>query len=220
MKEKRNKQWGPIIFVSLLSLLGALAIVMLGPPSSVYLDEQDLNKSRKTVALGLSPVQDITQGELVQRYISAYQTKNCDEAIKCTLWIQDRIEFLQEEFSVDSEQMRQARLELCEKLFLKKHEDSRIDILGLDDQYLMGPISVFTLVSADSGRIDLEKPVLERVWVKFVYSNPKTAPKAQNGVTPIHSLLAGINISEDHLMLKGSARGCWEIDLSSISTKW
>lgn len=220
VEEKNKKQWGPIIFVSLLSLLGALAIFTLGPPSSHYFEQQQLNESKRAAELGLASIQEITQEKLVHRYIAAYQTRNCDEVIDCTLWVKERIQTINAQFGTDSEQLKQAQLELCEQLFSKDDNGSRMDILGLDDQYLMGPLSIFTLLIADSGRKNLEKPVLERVWVEFVYSNPKTAPKTQNGATPIHSLLAGINISDDRLILKGSTRGCWEIDISSISTKW
>lgn len=218
--EKKSQKLGPIILVSVMALLGAVAIIKLGPPSSVYLDGQNLNSSQEDAQSGLDPIRDSTRDKLVKQYVLAYQSKNCDEVIQLTWWIQERMAHIESQYEGNAEQIALEQSQLCEELFEHNPDQSSINILGLHDQSLMGPISTIKIIGADSGRDDLDKPVVERVWVEFVYSNPQTAPRTQNGLSSIHSLIAGVNISQDNLILKGSSRGNWEIDLTSISTKW
>ena len=220
MKMSQSKQLIPIILVIVLTLLGAWAIIRQGPPSTAFLSKQQLNKAIRDKEEGASTLVAATQGELVKRYIKAYQMKNCDDVCSMTWWIQERMEKINKQYSDDLTRIEQEKAQMCDNLFAVNPKESTVDLLGLDDQYLLGSMSVYTVIGADPGRMDIEKKVKERVWVKFVYSNPQTAPKLKNNPLPVHSIVAGVNISEDNYILKGSVRGNWEVDLSSISTKW
>ena len=105
---------------------------------------------------------------------------------------------------------------MCTELFARDAAQSQVSILGISDQYLIPVTASFTIEGADAGREDLEVPVLERVWVVFNYADSANAPRDENGEA-IRSLRAGINISLNHMILKGSVQGNWEIDFDSIS---
>ena len=212
----KSKERRPIILVIVVTLLGAFAIIWHGPPSSRFLEKQQLNQALRAKEMG-APLVEATQSALVRNYINAYQVKNCDEIIQTTWWIQERLAKLNETdtAAIDTEKAR-----LCEELYALNTKDSMIKITGLNDQYLLSPVSTFKILGADPGRDDLAKPVLERVWIEIVYADPNTAPQLENNLSPVHSIIAGINISDDNYILKGAVRGNWEIDLTSISTQW
>lgn len=216
-QQKRYVQ-SAILFILLFS--GVASIWYWGPPSSKFFTAQELNQ-KDVVLPEYSDEQALrasTQNHLIQRYVTAYQTRNCAEVAKCTLWVQDRIRAINGE-SKDTDVRETMRFELCGQLFSREDGADRISILGIDDRYLIPVTARFAIEGADSGRSDLGAPVLERVWCMFTYSDPVTAPKDEDGA-PIQSLRAGVNVSTQNLILKGSVRGNWEIDFNSISMQW
>lgn len=220
MNDTKSKRYAQLAVLITLIVLGGASIWYWGPPSSAFFIAQEQNKGNEPASSAPEVValRTSTQDQLIQRYVTAYQTSNCAEVANCTLWVQDRIRKINQE-SDDTTIRESRRSNMCRQLFLHEEGRDRISILGIDDRYLI-PVTVkFTIEGADSGRQDLDTPVLERVWGVFTYSDPGTARKNERGES-IRSLRAGLNVSTNNLILKGSVRGNWEIDFSSISMQW
>lgn len=200
----------PVAILIALTALGGLAIWYLGAPSKTFFTEQELNKAEReanqvgiteTVALKKS-----TQDALVMRYIMAYRSGNCSDIIAITQWAQDRLEAKPDPAT---------RENLCSELLRRSPDDTQVDLLGIEDQYLIPNTVDVKIIGADPGRDDLALPVQERVWVQFSYSNKATAPRSPSGKS-IKKIRAGLNVSETGTVLKGGVIGNWEIDIESI----
>lgn len=193
-----------------------------GAPSSRFFEEQELNRQENSEAADEYGVPleltRATEGQLIQRYIAAYQTRNCAEIASCTEWMIERLQKINEQHG-DPAAVEKARGDLCEQVLVRKPGAEQLGLLGIEDQYLIPQGVTYKVLGADPGRTDLGRPVKERVWVLFEYSSESTAPKTEEG-KPIRQLRAGVNISADHRVLKGAVKGNWEIDVNSILTRW
>ena len=222
MSETEQNRVLPAVVMGLLIVLGGFAIWHYGAPSSKFFEEQELNRqddleraAEYGVPLDLS---EATENQLIHRYVTAYQTRNCAEIAKCTQWMIERLQAISEQHSAP-EEIEAARGKLCEDVLVRTPGNERLALLGLDDQYLIPQAVTYKVLGADPGRDDLGREVKERVWVLFEYTNKSTAPKTEDG-EPIKQLRAGVNISAEHRVLKGAVKGNWEIDINSILTRW
>ena len=222
MSNSEQNRVAPVVILILLSVMGGAAIWYYGAPSSRFFEEQELNRQKEldeAAATGVPlRLSESTEGQLIHRYITAYQTRNCSEITQCTEWMIQRLQRINEQ-TQDPAEIEEARAALCEQVLVREAGKERIDVLGIEDHYLIPQASTYKVMGADPGRTDLAKTVKERVWVMFEYSNQNTAPKTEEG-EPIRQLRAGVNISTDHRVLKGAVRGNWEIDVNSIRTRW
>lgn len=209
----------PVAIIIALTALGGLAIWYWGAPSATFFAAQELNRAKKEAenAGNAPPISlgQATQESLVHRYITAYQSQNCAEITACTEWIQERLNPLGNDGIT---QFNAAQKKLCSELLSRKSGENQVEILGIRDIYLMPTTVTYKVMGADPGRQDLVLPVVERVWIAFEYPNQATAPQTPSGKT-IRSLRAGINISTDNTILKGSIIGNWEIDRDSIRVR-
>jgi hypothetical protein len=206
----------PVAIIIALTALGGLAIWYWGAPSATFFATQELNRAKKEAEnAGNTPpitLGQATQDSIVDRYITAYQTQSCGEIIEITEWIRERLTTLQSEGTA---QFDAAQKKLCAELLSRNSKENQIELLGIRDVYLMPTTVTYKIVGADPGRQDLVLPVLERVWVAFEYPNRATAPRTPSGKA-IEKLRAGLNISTENTVLKGSVIGNWEIDRESI----
>lgn len=209
----------PVAIIIVLTALGGLAIWYWGAPSATFFAAQELNRAKKDAeTAGNAPpisLGQATQESLVRRYITAYQTQDCVEISASTEWVQERLAPLLQD---EPAQFKAAQKKLCDELLHRKSGENQVEMLGIRDLYLMPTTVTYNVVGADPGRQDLVLPVLERVWIAFEYPNQATAPRSPSGKT-ISSLRAGINISTDSTILKGSVIGNWEIDRESIRVR-
>lgn len=222
MSEPEQNRAIPVAILLLLTILGGFGIWYWGPPSSRFFEKQEQLQKQKVedtdahgVPLHLS---EATEDQLIHRYFTAYQTKNCSEIAQCTDWMIARLQKINDRYS-DEAKINEARANLCKEVLVRIPGEERLQLLGLKDHYLIPQASNYKVVGADPGRTDLAKTVKERVWVRIEYSNKATAPKNEEG-EPIKQLRAGVNISTDHRVLKGAVIGNWEIDTNSILTRW
>ena len=150
MNESKPKRYAQLAVLIILIALGGVAIWYWGPPSSAFFAAQDLNKER-AAASGEPEAMLLlrsTQNQLVQRYVTAYQTSNCAEIARCTLWVQDRLRLINAKTD-DSTTREDKRSALCGQLFSREAGMGKMSILGIDDQYLIPMTVKFSIEGAD-----------------------------------------------------------------------
>ena len=117
----------------------------------------------------------------------AFQSNDCDEVIRLTAWLADRLRRVALESS-DRKSVAEARKKLCEKILARPYEDNVLRKEGIEDQFVFAPGSVLEVLSKDPGREDLGTPVAERVWIRVTYPQRETAPLAPGARQPNRSI--------------------------------
>ncbi len=164
-------------------------------------------------------------GGLAMRYAKAVQKGDCDEILRSTAWMVDRMRRVAIE-SPDSSQIESAKETICSQIRNRSPEGNVLRVEGIEDQYVFAPGTQLEVASIDEGRGDLGAPVECRVWIRVTYPRPETAPLVQaeegsSAMRPIRSWNAGVNISRtDSTVLKAAVTGNLEIDLNSLSFDW
>jgi len=152
--------------------------------------------------------------DVAMRYVQACQDGAWDAVIKTTAWMCDRLN------RAAADNTREAAAdELCEALRQRTAEGNRLRAEGIEDVYVFAPGAKVRVVRTDSGRDDLERSTRGRVWLELVYPVRDMAPRNQEG-RAIRSLMAGLNVSDDGLILKASVVGNAEVDVDSIVDRW
>ena len=158
-------------------------------------------------------------------FAKAFQSNDCDEVIRLTAWMADRLRRVALESS-DRKSVAETRKKLCEKILARPYEDNVLRKEGIEDQFVFAPGSVLEVLSKDSGRGDLGTPVAERVWIRVTYPRRETAPLApvaprSPDMKPVHQWVVGINLArENALVLKAAVEGNLEIKRDSASFDW
>ncbi len=156
---------------------------------------------------------------IAMRYAAAVQDGNCDEIIRLTLWMRDRLNYVRFETGGDQASVDEARTELCDDVQTRRVEGNRIALAGIDDQYIFVPGAAIEAVSAGPGRSDLAKPVNKALRVRVTYPLASRAPKSESGAS-IRSLEASIYVSSDGYVLKAGVVGNLDIDWDSFAFDW
>ena len=158
-------------------------------------------------------------------FAKALQANDCDEVIRLTSWIADRLQRVALESS-DPAKLETARKKLCEKILARPYEDNVLRTEGIDDQFIFAPGAQLEVIAKDEGRVDLGTAVAERIWIRVTYPRRETAPLApvaegSPDMKPVRQWLAGINLSkESSLVLKASVQGNIEIKRDSATFDW
>lgn len=150
---------------------------------------------------------------VAMEYAAAYQESRWDDVIRLTCWMQDRLARL------EPDQKTAAAQALRERSSERPFEGNQLREEGVEDKYVFAPGATVTPVGMDQGRQNLARPVNDRTWVRVTYPTRASAPRDKDGL-PIRSLAAGINVSEDGLVLKANVIGNLDIDADSIQTYW
>lgn len=162
---------------------------------------------------------------LAMRYAQAIQDGNCDEILRMTSWMVDRMRRVALESS-DPAVIEATRAELCAQIRSRVVEGNVLRLEGIEDQYVFAPGATLEVVGRDDGRTDLSGPVAYRTWIQVTYPNSRTAPLVQdpegNAVArPVRSWNVGINVSRaDNTIMKAGVVGNLDIDFSSFSFEW
>ena len=151
-------------------------------------------------------------------YVAAYQQGRLDDIVRLTCWMQDRLGRLRSG-SVGPEELAEAVEALEARSRDRSEEGNQLREEGVEDQYVFAAGAVVEAVGMDSGRDDLERPAKDRTWVRITYRARPAALRDEDGL-PIRSLVAGINVSEEGLVLKANVVGNLDIAVDSIQTHW
>ena len=151
-------------------------------------------------------------------YVAAYQQGRLDDIVRLTCWMQDRLGRLRSG-SVGPEELAEAVEALEARSRDRSEEGNQLREEGVEDQYVFAAGAVVEAVGMDSGRDDLERPAKDRTWVRITYPARPAALRDEDGL-PIRSLVAGINVSEEGLVLKANVVGNLDIAVDSIQTHW
>jgi hypothetical protein len=152
------------------------------------------------------------------RYAKAIQDGKCDEIIEMTAWMAERLERLRLEAN-SPEALQQERQRLCDAIRAGSDEGNRLTREGIEDAYVFAQGATWEPVAVDTGRTDLDQPVLERTWLKVTYPDAARAPRDLSG-KPIRILAAGVNVSAEGRILKAAIVGNLDIDWVTISNDW
>ena len=155
---------------------------------------------------------------VAMEYVAAYQQGRLDDIVRLTCWMQDRLGRLRSS-SAGPEALAGAVEALETRSRERSDEGNQLREEGVEDQYVLAPGAAVEAVGMDSGRDDLERPAKDRTWLRITYPDRPAALRDKDGL-PIRSLVAGINVSEDGLVLKAKVVGNLDIDVDSIQTHW
>ncbi len=158
-------------------------------------------------------------------FAKALQSNDCDEVIRLTAWMADRLRRVALESS-DPKHVGEARKKLCEKILARPYEDNVLRKEGIEDQFVFAPGTQIEVLSTDAGREDLRAPVSKRVWIRVTYPRRETAPLAplaEGGpdMKPVRQWVVGVNLArDDELVLKAAVQGNLEIKRDSAKFEW
>lgn len=155
-------------------------------------------------------------GDVSLRYATALQENNCETVIDLTWWMQERLAQVGRE---TPSELKAERDRLCRIVTERLTERNRLTPEGVGDQYVFSPGSEVEAWAQDEGRDDLEKTVSHRIWLRVTYPSPTRALLDEKG-RPLHSVIAGVNISPDGYILKANIEGNLDFDWQSFSYDW
>jgi hypothetical protein len=159
------------------------------------------------------------------RYAKAVQNGECDEVIRITAWMVDRMRRVALE-SPEPAQIEAAKQDLRDQIRNRSPEKNVLRAEGIEDQYVFAPGARFVVANIDEGRNDLGSPIECRVWIRVTYSSRERAPLVQveegsSLMQPVHAWDVGVNLSRtDSTVLKAGVIGNLDIDLDSLSFDW
>lgn len=151
------------------------------------------------------------------RYAQALKDGDWDTVIDQTLWMRERLDYVQLEGG--EEAVTREREHLARRLAERSPEENQLRAEGVEDQFVFAPGVEIAAVGVDAGRDDLERPVAARTWLRVTYPRRAQALRDMQNL-PIRALTAGVNVDEKGYVLKAGVIGNLEIDMDSISRDW
>ncbi len=175
---------------------------------------------KQSFSRGQTPYEgtELSTSFIAMQYARAVQDGHCEEVIRLTQWMYDRLERVRLK-SGDPRSVEEARRELSVRMVDRALEGNQLQPYGIEDQYIFRPGALIKETRKDSGRRDLELPVRERIWIEVIFPRKAQAPLDEGG-RPIHSIEVGVNISADGRILKAGIIGNLDLDRGSISYDW
>jgi hypothetical protein len=152
------------------------------------------------------------------RYATALQQGAWDEIVNMTCWMQQRLMRVQLETG-SAAARQEAHAALVKRISDRKVEGNRLRREGIEDQYVFVNDAKIEPVGLDAGHPSLEQATKDRTWIRVTYPSRKKALRDDKGI-PIHSVIAGVNVSASDLVLKANVIGNLDIDWKSISYDW
>ena len=155
------------------------------------------------------------------RYALALQEGRTDDVIALTHWMQERLKRVRLG-SDDSADMTAAREELRGDIVRRTLEGNRLRPEGVEDKYIFAPGARIEVVGADKRRDSadaLSCPVKERTWLRVEYPAPAEALRDEAG-RPIRSIVVGVDVSWEGLVVKAGVLGNVELDREAIRLNW
>lgn len=209
----------------LILIAGAMGSTLLAIFPSLLAVTHDIGVPVDRATVSAAPQSKPIDGGNAMRFARAFQSNNCDEVIRLTGWMADRLRRVALESS-DPTHVENARRKLCEKILSRPYEDNVLRKEGIEDQFVFTPGTQIEVLSKDGGRTDLGTPVAERIWVRVTYPRRETAPLApapsqRPDMKPVRSWIVGINLGRgDQLVLKAAVQGDLEIKRDSADFEW
>ena len=216
MDGRRSNRTAQFVFAIAFGILGASAVWYWGVPGPNVLEQNPADKDEDDSKV--STENGLVWNPVAQSYVRALLEGRCVDVIAMTNWMQERLEYVRRT-ETNPKAEDEARRELCERLSDRRPEENQLTPEGIEDHYLFAPGVEYELFGVDGGRDDLAKPVRARNWIRLRYPNGYRAPKDREGI-PIRTVVVGINVSTEDMILKAGVRGTAEIDWDTITTGW
>jgi hypothetical protein len=221
VKKVRNGGLFVWVFVVVLGVTAGLifgSTRLVGGDSSLGWDSASL----RTGAESLDSQEPYVAAAL--RYARALQDGFCEEVIRSTGWMADRMHRVAIESS-GQEAIDKEWDTLCDKVMARPVEGNLLVQEGIEDQYVFAPGATLEVTGVDSGRDDLNRPVALRVWIRVTYPRRQTAPLARGDgdsrMLAVRSMSVGVNLARDgQLIVKAGVIGNLDIDSDSLSFDW
>lgn len=152
------------------------------------------------------------------RYGAAFQQGAWDDIVGMTCWMQQRL--LRVQIEAGETASRDAvRGQLRERVSDRRVEGNRLRAEGVEDQYVFAAGATLEPIGADAGRDNLESATRDRTWIRVTYPSRREALRDGKGI-PIRSIVVGVNVSPEGLVLKANVVGNLDINWESISYDW
>jgi len=155
---------------------------------------------------------------LAMAYARAFQSGAWDNIIRRTCWMEARLARVRLESS-DPAAVVRAMADLRARLSERSVEGNHLRPEGIEDQYVFTPGARLEVIGADDGRQDLAEPAKGRTWIRVTYPDHARAPCDEKG-RPLRSLVAGLNLNGNGLVLKANVLGNLEFQEGSRVYDW
>ncbi|GMW02824.1 MAG: hypothetical protein AMXMBFR84_39600 [Candidatus Hydrogenedentota bacterium] len=209
--------WVSVASVGCLAVYGAVAYRHMldgGSPALSTPVSAEVETAKDPPVVSQEPTR--VSDSVAMRYARSVQSRDCEEVVRMTFWMQERIKFAM----LSGQPRETVERELCLDLQDIKRENNVLASEGVEDKYLFATDTTLQSQGEDAGRKDLEDaPAAVREWIKVTYSNPLTALKDGQG-KPIRSITVGVNVSQEGYILKAGIVGNLDIGRNSISYDW
>lgn len=214
----RPNSWANVIALGVLCGLVVVAVLSRrGRFEQPLPGEDDGSPVQEGMKEPAAPVADDV-GATAMAYAQAMQRNQGEEVVRMTLWIQDRLSRLRLN-GADEAALQEESAKLARRTQDRRIEGNQLSSEGLEDRYIFAPGARLELLGVDAGRTDLAQPSKGRAWLRVTYPMKTTAPRGSREL-PIRSIIVGVNVSKQGLVLKAGIVGNLEIDLDSISYEW
>ncbi len=162
---------------------------------------------------------DASLNALAMQYALAVQNRDCEEVIRLTQWMNERLTQVKSE-SGDLAVYEAAKEALYKRITEWDIEENQLSQEGLDDSYIFAPGATFEIIGQDTvPQEDYEQPVGGRTWLRVTYPGKQRAPRDGNG-QPINCMQVGVVVSTNGKILKAGIKGNIQINYNSVSTQW
>lgn len=148
------------------------------------------------------------------RYAVAVQEGHCEQVMEMTRWIRERIAYVKAT-ETDPAAVEQTREEICADMQERPVEQNVITPEGIEDKFAFPPGASIEVVRRDQGHPGLDEPLSHRTWLRVRYPVERYAPRDQLGRI-VQSMVVGVNVSEQGMIVKAGVRGNIEVDESAI----
>jgi len=165
-----------------------------------------------------APSTFVAPDPIAMQYAAAFQENNCEEVVRLTQWMQERLRRVRVE-SGDAAAFEAEKAALCARIRDRAVEGNQLRPEGIEDQYVFVPGARLEPVAVDEGWADLEQPVRQRVWIRVTYANRRHALRDETGL-PVKAVTVGVNVSPEGLVLKAEVVGNVDILRETLSYDW
>jgi hypothetical protein len=163
-------------------------------------------------------IEDSRLTEAALHYVRAVQQGDTDEIVRRTAWMQQRLRQLEGE-GVSPAELEKTRSAFAARMAERPIEGNQLHDSGVRDQYLFAPGATIEVLGHDAGADDLTRPVAQRTWLRVTYPSRMHALVDMAG-QPVRSVVAGLNMDSDGMIVKAGVIGNAELRLYSIEYNW
>lgn len=211
-------------FISALLIGGVIGILLGSAIKMFYAPIKTVPREMKIAAEKKKSIHNnkklnenikILESHPVMVYVKAYQEGHWETVMEQTLWIQERLKYIDKIYNNDPQKLQNEKKEIEKELQNRDINKNYLTKDGVEDRYIFIPDAKISVIGIDKEGPFLDKRINEVVWLSIEYSKPSKALRNEKQI-PIKSLVCSLAVNSDGKIIKSSIIGNAKIDYSSI----